>query len=265
MSAPRQARHAFASGGCLPETLLRCFVAYSEWLVPWWFAENLGLCEPKKVLLDGRHVVPSGELWLFTESAIANVSATVGSGLGVYAAGLSGVEIFGHLSGVERVRVNVNGGPGEELSFNAGFIPTLSRWASAIELERTIHGDALELVLDFQFLVPRFADERFVTKNGEGGFAHPAVVCSAPDARNAFIAGLPELAEQLRWVEMDGRALLAACDEHRLDALYLNPFGPTPQLIDHKRFTSEAGDDVLPCRQIKELKTISRQPHDKSC
>lgn len=235
MSAPRQARHAFAAGQCLPDTLLRSFVGYGEWLAPWWYAEALHAKDVKKVLFDGRHVVAPGELWLFTDSAIASVSATVGSGLGVFAAGLHGADIFGELKDVERVRINPNCGPGEELVFDGELLPTLRRWAAAVTFERDVADGGFAGALEFEFLVPRFPDQRFVTKQGEGGFAHPAVVCSAPDARNAFIESLPELAQQVRWEKMDGRALLAASADHSLDALFLNPFGPSAQLIARER------------------------------
>ncbi|MEM6957780.1 MAG: hypothetical protein AAF645_18945 [Myxococcota bacterium] len=254
MTRAREARLAHGRGECAEAVVLRAFMEHVEWLAPAWvFGKRAG---GRKVCFDGQHVVPEGELWVFTEAATATHASQSGTRLGTYVAGIPGIELFGALKErAKALRINPGGYAEDELHLAPESYETLGEWASGVAVERVIpYGEgglsaaAIErLRAHHHFHLPLFEDGRMISKAGHGGFEQPGVVCVTPDAYDNFEAAIgDELRAQLTRQVIGADALALHLRKQKIDAVYFNPMGP-------------AGSVVLPIAAFEGLTAVAAE------
>lgn len=240
MSRPRAARLAFDRGECAEPVVMRAFMEHTEWLAPAWLFDKA--TEGRKVCFDGQHVVPEGELWVFTEAATATHASQSGTRLGTYVSGIPGTELFGALmKDSAAVRINPGGYTEDELRFTPDAYGGLTEWATGIAVERGLpyvtEGVFSETMIQRlrthpRYYLPFFSDGRMISKPGYGGFDQPGVLCVTPDAYDAFTGALDEtLVEQIEQVIATPEELKQHVEKQKIDGVYFNPMGPGPSTV----------------------------------
>ena len=233
-------------GECTETEVMRAFMEHPEWLAPaWCFGKR---APGRKVCFDGQHVVPEGEMWVFTESATANHASQSGTRLGTYVGGLPGTELFGVLMPrAKALRINPGGYPEDELYVGEEQYAMFREWAVGVAIERAlpwvkgvIGGELLDKMLQHErYHLPFFDDGRMISKPGHGGFEQPGVVCVTPDAFAAFEAAVgPELGGKMRLEVVDAEKLAYHLKKQKIDGVYINPMGPKSCVLSAETFSS---------------------------
>lgn len=228
---------AFAAHKADAHDAFRAIVSYRNWLVPVpALTGHYGQPSPTRRLAYSRAgEFPAGELWLFTDDDAAHRAKAAGCNLGVYATGLSGVELFAALPpGTTAVRVNPVSPTELTWNFPPEAFGIVAAWAQVVRFERTLGEWAAGAPVDLavvaaypQFQAFVFPNRTVLTMPEQGGMLNPAVVCTAPDCAKAILMRVPEgMRAELQMVSTTGRELLDKLPGQGMDGLMLNPAGP---------------------------------------
>lgn len=221
-----------------PDDVMRSLVSHKGWLAPALMfvrsdGQNLAL-DHQMVLFGSETRLPPNELWIFTDRAAAERAEEAGALLGPYAADIAGAQLFGMLD--ERfqiVRVNPHSPSEQGWQFHPESYALARLWAQVISLEASIHNRGASFYQVFArfpaFLLFNGQTGYAITLPNQGGLKNPAVVFTAPDCADAFLARLTdEQRQDLQRVTVDGITLIKKLPLQQIDGLVLNVFGPGP-------------------------------------
>jgi hypothetical protein len=220
--------------------VMRALASHKGWLAPALMfarAEGQDLFLDSMVLFGAETRLPPGELWVFTDRAAAERAQAAGAMLGAYAAGIAGTELFGKIDpGFQIVRVNPYSPVEQGWQFLPGGYEVAQLWAEVIALEECFknRGDSFyEAIARFQgFMLFNGPSGSVITLPNQGGMRNPAVVFTAPDCVDAFLARLTD--EQRRGLERiaaDGMTLIKKLPLQQIDGMLINAFGPGPATV----------------------------------
>jgi hypothetical protein len=215
--------------------VLRALASHRGWLAPALLFAQAGeqeLLLDRMVLFGMETRLPPGELWVFTDRAAAERAQAAGALLGPYAADISGTDLFGKIdSRFQIVRVNPYSPNEQGWQFLPGSFEMAKLWAQVIALEESFKNtDGLDYgaIARFPaFLLFNGPSGYVITLPNQGGLRNPAVVFTAPDCADAFLARLTDEQRQgLERVAADGMTLLKKLPLQEIDGMYLNACGP---------------------------------------
>jgi hypothetical protein len=221
--------------------VMRALAGHKGWLAP---ALMVARAEGQDLFLDGGMVLfsaetrlPPGELWVFTDRAAAERAQAAGAMLGPYAADIAGTELFTKIDpGFQIVRVNPYSPVEQGWQFQPGSYELAKLWAQVIALEEGFSNRAdsfYEAIARFQgFLFFCGQAGYVITLPNQGGMKNPAVVFTAPDCADAFMARLTD--EQRGGLERraaDGMSLIKKLPLQEIDGLLINAFGPGARTV----------------------------------
>jgi hypothetical protein len=218
--------------------VMRALASHKGWLAP---ALMFARAEGQDLFLDGGMVLfspearlPPDELWVFTDRAAAERAQVAGALLGPYASDIAGAELFGKIDpGFRIVRVNPYSPDEQGWQFHPGSYGLVKLWAQVIALEEGFKNrddSFYEAIARFQgFLLFNSASGSVITLPKQGGMSNPAVVFTAPDCADAFLARLTDEQRQgLDRITVDGMTLIKRLPLQQIDGLLINAFGPGP-------------------------------------
>ncbi|HJQ31234.1 MAG TPA: hypothetical protein VJ866_03595 [Pyrinomonadaceae bacterium] len=217
--------------------VMRALASHKGWLAPALMfarAEGQDLFLDSMVLFGTETRLPPGELWVFTDRAAAERAQASGALLGPYAADVAGTELFDKIDpGFQIVRVNPYSPSEQGWQFLPGSYELARLWAQVITLEEGFQnrGDSFyEAIARFPaFLLFNGPSGYVITLPNQGGMKNPAVVFTAPDCADAFLARLTDEQRQgLERVAADGMTLIKKLPLQQIDGMLLNAFGPGP-------------------------------------
>jgi hypothetical protein len=221
--------------------VMRALAGHKGWLAPALMfvqAEGQDLFLDSPVVLFGTEThLPPGELWVFTDRAVAERAQAAGAQLGLYAADIAGTELFGKIDpGFQIVRVNPYSPAEQGWQFLQGSFEVAQLWAQVVALEEGFKNrDGLDYgtIARFPaFILFNGPSGSVITLPNQGGMRNPAAVFTAPDCADAFLARLTD--EQRRGFERiaaDGMTLLKKLPLQQIDGMLLNAFGPGPATV----------------------------------
>jgi hypothetical protein len=220
--------------------VMRALASHKGWLAPALMfarAEGQDLFLDSVVLFGTETRLPPGELWVFTDRAAAERAQAAGAMLGAYAADIAGTELFGNIDpGFQIVRVNPYSPVEQGWQFLPGSYEVAQLWAEVIALEEGFNdrGDSFyEAVARFRgFMLFNGPSGSVITLPNQGGMMNPAVVFTAPDCVEAFLARLTDEQRQgLERIAADGMTLIKKLPLQEIDGMLINAFGPGPATV----------------------------------
>lgn len=220
--------------------VMRALAGHKGWLAPALMfarAEGQDLFLDSMVLFGTETRLPPGELWVFTDRAAAERAQAAGALLGPYAADIAGTQLFGKLDqGFQIVRVNPYSPNEQGWQFLPGSYELAELWAQVIALEEVFKNrddSFYAAIARFQaFLLFNGPSGSVITLPNQGGLKNPAVVFTAPDCADAFLARLTdEQRRGLARVAADGMTLIKKLPLQQIDGMLLNAFGPGPATV----------------------------------
>lgn len=248
MAPVRDVLRAFAAKQVTTDLVMRVLMCHDEWFAPADLFTGTGVVDragAEHIEVPGGDVVVFSQEWaqsdgvlrLFSDRAAAERAQAAGLALGVYASRVPAAAIFMDIpERFESVKVN-DYGPLEEFWFiGKEAFPLASLWAQAIAVELALampdqlSGPVAELVARFEhYLICVIGEHHGVVGLPDfGGHRAAAVVMTAPDCRESFLAAVPpDLRAGFRNAWGDGSSVFAyiAMDES-FDAVVFNPAGP---------------------------------------
>ena len=183
------------------DAVMRALIEHEDWHVPV-HALTRNVVDQLVIYAQQFQLAPH-QLNVFTDRAAADLAAVKfgGEPMGVYAAGISGAELFGGLLKVPALE------PAQTLQVNPG-TPTAEQWfvardafglcgvwSQAVSLERAIAGstpgwaEAMRAYPAWLAIIGK-ADNALVRINKPGKGEH-ALIFTAPDLADHFLKGLP--------------------------------------------------------------------------
>lgn len=215
--------------------VMRAFMGHKGWLAPVLMFAQAGEQElflDSMVLFGMETRLPQGELWVFTDREAAERAQAAGAQLGPYASDISGVELFDKIDPqLQIVRVNPYSPNEQGWQFLQGSYELAKLWAQVVALEEGFkNADGLDhqAIAGFKtFILFNAPSGYVVTLPNQGGMKNPAVVFTAPDCADAFLARLTEQQRQgFERIVVDGMTLIKRLPLQEIDGLLLNVFGP---------------------------------------
>jgi hypothetical protein len=215
--------------------VMRALASHKGWLAPVLMFAQAG---EQDILLDSMVLfgmetrLPPGELWVFTDRAAAERAQAAGAQLGPYASKISGAELFNKIDpSFQIIRVNPYSPSEQSWQFLPGSYELAKLWAQVIALEEGFKDrDDLDYqaIASFKsFLLFNGRSGYAITLPNQGGMKNPAVVFTAPDCADAFLARLTEEQRQgLERITADGMTLIKRLPLQEIDGMLLNAFGP---------------------------------------
>lgn len=165
------------------------------------------------------------------------LAQAAGSLLGPYASSISGTELFSQISpDLKIVRVNPYSPREQGWQFLDSSFELVRLWARAVALEESFaQASELDIVAISKFKAFLFFNHtsgHVITLPNQGGLKNPAVVFTAPDCADAFLAKLTEeqRASMTRYVA-DGLTLIKQLPGQQIDDMLFNAFGPGPTSV----------------------------------
>lgn len=215
--------------------VMRALAGHKGWLAPALMfarAEGQDLFLDSMVLFGTETRLPPGELWVFTDRAAAERAQAAGALLGPYAANIAGTELFGKIDpGFQIVRVNPYSPVEQGWQFLHGSYELAKLWAEVVALEEgfeNVDDPDYAAIARFQaFLLFNGPSGSVITLPNQGGLKNPAVVFTAPDCADAFLARLTDEQRQgLQRIAADGMTLIKKLPLQGIDGMLINAFGP---------------------------------------
>ncbi|MBV9928548.1 MAG: hypothetical protein JOZ96_26265 [Acidobacteria bacterium] len=240
LSEPVRVLIAYSQKRAGANEVMRALAGHKGWLAPVTLfaqAEEQHLLLDSVVMFGTETRLPPGELWLFTDRAAAERAQAAGAMLGLYAAKVAGTELFGKIDPrLQIVRVNPYSPNEQGWQFLPGSYELAQLWAEVVALEEKFEesGDPFYAALArFRGLLFFVGPSGYViTLPNQGGLKNPAVVFTAPDCADAFMARLTD--EQRQGLERrgaDGMTLIKRLPEQQIDGMLINAFGPGPSTV----------------------------------
>jgi len=245
MGNPREILRAYAEKRASVDDVMRVLVEHDGWHVPvHLLSTNVA---DKLIVYAEQAAVPAETALVFTdrEGADAFVAKHGGKPLGVYAAPIAGVDLFGALASdrpeckrIRELRVNEAAPQSEFWFMGAGAFALSARLARAVVLERAFAaasagnvGDLAELMRSFDgwTLPVGKADRSFVRVTLPGG--EHVVLFTAGDRAKALTQTLPpEQAEKLGFATLTGQQLFPLLAQAPYAGAIINP-NSEPQFV----------------------------------
>ena len=233
MPQPIDTLVAFSQQKADIETVMRALVEHRDWHVPVLalgreFAEGL-------IIYASEFSVPLAPLHVFTDRASADrgVQKLGHRAMGIYASGVSGVEMFGRLrdlKDVQALAVNVANPPSEQWYVKSGAFGLCGSWSDAVALEAALDADAPDLRSRMKraaWLVPIARSDKTIVQAEVSGQGPHAFLFSAPDRLQQFLAGLsPDQAAQCDRAVLQGEGLFALLARTTLGGVLVNASSP---------------------------------------
>ncbi len=239
MNTPEQTLIAYSEKHATTNEVMRGLVTYRGWFVPGGLFALSG--EPSRrvksmLMLSHENLVPSGELWIFTDEESARLATAKGASVGTYAGGMAGTELFQIIdASFHTVYVNPCAPVERTWLFQQGSASTVGKlWAEAIALEEKFENwrqagqpDRATLESQRAILVFDHLSGPIVTLPNLGGLSNPAAAFTAPDCAEKFLSELSEGERtSIKQVEVDGKRLLELPAVCGVDGFLFNLFGP---------------------------------------
>jgi hypothetical protein len=227
----RPVLEAFSRKEVDAHSVMRALVAHDDWLVPSVYAgQVLGRTTQQVVMLGDRIRHPAGSLLLYSDLETAVAAYDQGALLGPYASGIRGAELFRAIApSVATIVVNEGAPRAQKLYLGAPSFGNAGVWADTVAFEGALAGP------DATVAAKRY-DAYFVLFNPDGalstvanveGMAEAAVLCSAPDCRDAFASLLERhFGRRPEVGQTSGERIVAALPELGVDGIVINPVGP---------------------------------------
>jgi hypothetical protein len=240
VSEPVRVLTAYSQKRAGASEVMRALAGHKGWLAPVAMFAQAGeepLLLDSMVLFGTETRLPPGELWVFTDRAAAERAQAAGALLGPYAAGVAGTELFNKIDPrLQIVRVNPYSPVEQGWQFLPGSYELAQLWAEVITLEEGFEnrGDSFyAAIARFKaFILFNGASGYVITLPNQGGMKNPAVVFTAPDCADAFLARLTDEQRQgLNRVAADGMTLIKKLPLQEIDGMLINAFGPGPSNV----------------------------------
>ena len=247
MGDVRAVLRAFAAKQVTTDQVMRFLMAHDEWYAPaglFFGTGSVGADGAEHIEVPGGEVVvfshegpaADGVLRLFSDREAAERARARGQTLGVYGSRVPAAAIFESIpERYEKIKINDHG-PLEEFWFiGKDAFDLTSMWARAAAIERALAaspdlGAVAERMARFEhYLICVRGDQHGVIALPDfEGYQAAAVVMTAPDCRDRFLAALPPaLRAELRNAWGSGSSVFTYIAMDRtFDAVVFNPAGP---------------------------------------